>query len=139
MSETSAVRPHLERRFETRRVVFWHDPDGEYAADLDALGLEGVEIVRVANDEYAVRNRLLHLEPEAKFLVYRSGAMPTGVGNWLLDLELAYGVFTATRPRSCSGNSGSPPTASVKSSRRTRSSSGRPSGCELQGIARRRR
>ncbi|MEU7822447.1 BREX-1 system phosphatase PglZ type A [Catellatospora sp. NPDC049133] len=95
MSEASAVRPHLERRFETQRVVFWHDPDGEYAADLDSLGLESVEIVRVANDEYAIKHRLLHLRSEAKFLVYRSGAVPTGVGNWLLDLELAYGVFTA--------------------------------------------
>ena len=29
--------------------------------------------------------------------MYRSGQVPTGVGNWLLDLELAYGVFTADR------------------------------------------
>ena len=29
--------------------------------------------------------------------MYRSGAVPTGIGNWLLDLELAYGVFTADR------------------------------------------
>ena len=97
MSEISAVRTHLERRFETHRVVFWHDPEGEYAADLDTLGLKGVATVRVANDEYAIKNRLLHLEPEAKFLVYRSGAVPPGIGNWLLDLELAYGVFTADR------------------------------------------
>ncbi|WOC59198.1 BREX-1 system phosphatase PglZ type A [Paenarthrobacter sp. AT5] len=97
MSETSAVRPHLERRFETQRVVFWHDPEGEYAADLDTLGLEGVQTVRVINNEYAVKNRLLHQEPKSKFLVYRSGPIPTGIGNWLLDLELAYGVFTADR------------------------------------------
>lgn len=97
MSETAAVRPFLERRFETHRVVFWHDPEGEYAADLEALGLEGVETVRVANNEYAVKNRLLHLEPDAKFLVYRSSAVPKGIDNWLLDLELAYGVFTADR------------------------------------------
>lgn len=97
MSETSAVKPHLERRFETQRVVFWHDPDGEYAADLDTLGLEDVQTLRVNNDEYAVKNRLLHQEPKSKFLVYRSGAVPTGIGNWLLDLELAYGVFTADR------------------------------------------
>ena len=25
------------------------------------------------------------------------GPVPTGIGNWLLDLELAYGVFTADR------------------------------------------
>ncbi|BCW06787.1 MULTISPECIES: BREX-1 system phosphatase PglZ type A [unclassified Arthrobacter] len=97
MSDTSSVRPHLERRFESQRVVFWHDPEGEYTADLDTLGLEGVKTVRVTNDEYAVKNRLLHDEPKTKFLVYRSGAVPTGIGNWLLDLELAYGVFTADR------------------------------------------
>ncbi|MFJ6157276.1 BREX-1 system phosphatase PglZ type A [Pseudarthrobacter sp. NPDC092184] len=93
----AAIRPHLDRRFETQRVVFWHDPEGEYAADLDTLGLEDVQILRVNNDEYAVKNRLLHQEPKSKFLVYRSGAVPTGIGNWLLDLELAYGVFTADR------------------------------------------
>jgi uncharacterized protein (TIGR02687 family) len=97
MSETSSVRPHLVRRFETHRVVFWHDPEGEHAADLDALGLEGIEIVCVANDEYAIKDRLLHVQPDARFLVYRSGAVPPGTGNWLLDLELAYGVFTADR------------------------------------------
>ena len=97
MSETSGVRPHLSRRFETQRVVFWHDPEGEYADDLDALDLEEVETVRVANNEYAIKHRLLHVEPETKFLVYRSAAAPQGIGNWLLDLELAYGVFTADR------------------------------------------
>jgi len=97
MTEMSAIRPLLQRRFEIHRVVFWHDPEGEYAAELGALDLEGIETVRVANDEYAIKNRLLHLEPQAKFLVYRSSAVPVGIGNWLLDLELAYGVFTADR------------------------------------------
>jgi uncharacterized protein (TIGR02687 family) len=97
MSEASAIRPHLARRFESHRVVFWHDPDGEHASELDELDLDDVETVRVENDEYAVKNRLLHVAPKSKFLVYRSGAVPSGVENWLLDLELAYGVFTADR------------------------------------------
>lgn len=97
MSEASAVREHLARRFDTQRVVFWHDPEGEYASELDGLGLEGIETVRVENDEYAVKNRLLHVAPKSKFLVYRAGAVPAGIGNWLFDLELAYGVFTADR------------------------------------------
>jgi uncharacterized protein (TIGR02687 family) len=97
MSDTSVVRTHLEHRFETHRVVFWHDPAGEYSAELDTLAPEGVVALRVAGDEYAVKNRLLHQEPTKKFLVYRSGSVPSGVGNWLLDLELAYGVFTADR------------------------------------------
>lgn len=97
MGETASVREHLARRFGAQRVVFWHDPDSEYASDLDALDLDGVETVRVENNEYAVKNRLLHVAPKSKFLVYRSGAVPSGVENWLLDLELAYGVFTADR------------------------------------------
>lgn len=97
MNEIAGVREHLARRFGGQRVVFWHDPEGEYVADLDGLDLPGVEIVQVANDEYKIKNRLLHEEPTAKFLVYRKGAARSGVDNWLLDLELAYGVFTADR------------------------------------------
>jgi len=97
MSDANAVRPHLVRWFDSRRVAFWHDPDGQYAADLDNFDLPGIQTIRVANDEFAVKNRLLHDEPEGKFLVYRSGQVPSGIGDWLLDLELAYGVFTADR------------------------------------------
>lgn len=97
MSDAAAVRPHLSRWFDSRRVVFWHDPEGQYAADLDSLDLPGIQTIRVVGDEFAVKNRLLHDEPEGKFLIYRSGQVPSGVGNWLLDLELAYGVFTADR------------------------------------------
>ncbi|GAA0724083.1 BREX-1 system phosphatase PglZ type A [Dactylosporangium roseum] len=97
MSDAATVRPHLERWFENRRIVFWHDLDGQYAADLDDLELPGVQTIRVANDEFGIKRRLLHDEPTSKFLVYRSGQVPAGIGNWLLDLELAYGVFTADR------------------------------------------
>jgi uncharacterized protein (TIGR02687 family) len=96
MSEAT-VRPHLLRWFDGRRVVFWHDPDGQHATDLDGLDLPGVQTIRVVNDEFAVKNRLLHDEPTGKFLVYRSGPVRSGIGDWLLDLELAYGVFTADR------------------------------------------
>lgn len=95
MSAVTAVRPHLARRFEDHRIVFWHDPEGQYTDDLASLQLPGVQTIRVANNEYGIKNRLLHDEPTAKFLVYRKGRIPAGIGNWLLDLELAYGVFTA--------------------------------------------
>ena len=97
MSDTSTVRSHLENRYSTNRVVFWHDLSGEYATELDSLELVGVEILHVDNDEYAIMNRLLQSAPTSRFLVYRSGEIPTGIDNWLFDLELAYGVFTADR------------------------------------------
>lgn len=95
MSSLSAVLPHLEQRFESQRLVFWHDAGGEYATEIDTLDLVGVTTVRVENNEYAVKNRVLHDEPTGKFLLYRGAPVSPGTGNWLLDLELAYGVFTA--------------------------------------------
>jgi len=97
MSVLAAVVPHLENRFHIQRIVFWHDPEGQYADSLDALNLPDVRAIRVANDEYAIKHRVLRGEPNGKFLIYRCGAIPIGIHNWLLDLELAYGVFTADR------------------------------------------
>ena len=97
MSNAATLRPHLERCFESHRIVFWHDPESEYGTDLDSLDLPGVQTIQVGNDEYAIKHRLLQEEPTGKFLIYRGGKVPAGVGNWLLDLELAYGVFTADR------------------------------------------
>ena len=71
MSDAATVRPHLERRFESHRVVFWHDPDGQYAADLDGLDLPGVQTIRVANDEYA------HQEPAAARRARRASSSST--------------------------------------------------------------
>jgi uncharacterized protein (TIGR02687 family) len=97
MNNPVAVLPHLERHFLGNRIVFWHDPEGQYSADIDSLELPGVTTLRVENNEYGIKNRILDAEPTGKFLVYRSGPIPAGIGNWLLDLELAYGVFTADR------------------------------------------
>lgn len=94
---SDGVQSHLRARFASQRVVFWHDPDAEYADSLDKLDLGDISVIRVQNDEFGVKHILLHQEPTAKFLVYRSGPVPSGVANWLLDLELAYGVFTADR------------------------------------------
>lgn len=97
MSDIASVQPHLKRRFDDNRVVIWHDPEGQYISVLDGFELPGVQTFRVANNEYTIKHRILHIDPASKFLIYRSGPIPTGIGNWLLDLELAYGVFTADR------------------------------------------
>lgn len=97
MTDVASLLPHLERRFRDRRIVFWHDPASQYASVIDGFALPGITTLQVANDEYAIKYRLLQEQPTDKFLVYRSGTVPGGVGNWLLDLELAYGVFTADR------------------------------------------
>ncbi|MDX3375539.1 BREX-1 system phosphatase PglZ type A [Streptomyces globisporus] len=93
----TSIAARLMRLFETERVVFWHDPAGEHTVSLEALDLPGVEVVRVQNNEFALKHRFLREEPETKFLVCRSGQVPEKTGNWLLDQELAWGVFSADK------------------------------------------
>lgn len=76
--------------------MFWHDPLGEYASELDALDLGPVNVIRVQDNEFGVKSSLL-ANHVTKHLVYRSGELPRGTANWLMDLELAYGIFTADR------------------------------------------
>lgn len=96
MTDLTSVQDALQSRLASRRIVFWHDPTGEYDADLDSLDLGGINVIRVQDNEFSVKSRLLadHFTPH---LVYRTGDTPRGTGNWLLDLELAYGVFTADK------------------------------------------
>ncbi|WP_028707696.1 BREX-1 system phosphatase PglZ type A [Propionicicella superfundia] len=96
MTDLTSIQDALQSRLVSQRVVFWHDPAGEYAADLDALDLDAVNIIRVEDNEFGVKNTLL-ADHVSKHLVYRSGDLPRGTANWLLDLELAYGVFTADK------------------------------------------
>ena len=97
MNKKSSIRDHLSARFDQHRLVIWRDLDGGYSEDLDAQVPSGVTVLRTANDEFAIKHRVLREEPAAKFLLYRRGVVPEGAGNWLLDLELAYGVFSADR------------------------------------------
>lgn len=96
MSASSSVQDALQSRLASQRIVFWHDPAGEYAADLEALDLGPVNVIRVEGNEFGVKNTIL-ADHTSNYLVYRQGDIPRGTANWLLDLELAYGVFTADR------------------------------------------
>jgi len=117
MSDLGVLKRGLEERFANgrkaggRHIAFWHDVDGEYETDLDQLEaeLDGIKVIRVDADEYAVKYRLLKEEPDQAFIVYRKGGVPDGTANWLWDLELAYGVFTADRASMDAQDVGLPP------------------------------
>jgi uncharacterized protein (TIGR02687 family) len=97
VSKVPSIKEHLAARFDRHRLVIWRDPDGSYSDDLDAQAPQGVTVLRIANDEFAIKYRVLREEPSAKFLLYRPGVVPEGADNWLLDVELTYGVFNADR------------------------------------------
>ena len=80
-------------QFEKHRIVFWYDPNREFGEAFEAIALPGVEKIRVANTEFAVKHRVLRQEPKQHFLVYREGPKPAEIDNWLLDVELGHGEF----------------------------------------------
>lgn len=97
MSDIAGVIPYLQTLFRHQRIVIWRDVAAEYKEELGTLDLPNVEVVFLENNEYGIKYRLMHLEPTARFLVYRYGEVPAGMANWLLDLELAFGTFKADR------------------------------------------
>lgn len=97
MSKANSIQGHLASRFAQHRLVIWLDDEGSYAADLDGLVPLGITVLRVENDEFAIKHHVLREDPNGRFLIYRSGRTPEGPANWLLDLELAYGTFAADR------------------------------------------
>lgn len=81
----------LGNLFDKQRIVFWYDTRQEFRADYDALKLPGVEKIELSNNEFGLKYRVLREQPEQKFLLYRDGAEPAHLDNWLLDVQLASG------------------------------------------------
>ena len=77
------------------RVVLWADGMGEFDHEFDHIQLENVEKIRVENNEFGVKYRILREKPKQKFLLYRRGPSPADGSNWLLDIELTHADFTA--------------------------------------------
>lgn len=85
----------LGKLFGRHRIVFWYDNKKELRNDFEALQLPDVEKIELANNEYGVKYRILCKEPNQKFLLYKEGAAPADLDNWLLDVQLANGEFRA--------------------------------------------
>jgi hypothetical protein len=83
----------LAAQFDKHRIVFWYDPAHEFRQAFETVMLDGIKKVEVANTEFAVKHRILREEPKQRFLLYREGPRPADIDNWLLDVELAHGVF----------------------------------------------
>ena len=83
----------LTRLFDKHRIIFWYDSKQELRQDYETLTLPGVEKVELGNNAFGLKYQLLRNQPEQKFLLYREGAEPPRLENWLLDVQLAHGEF----------------------------------------------
>ena len=83
----------LTKLFERHRIVFWYDQKQELFSDYDTLNIVGIEKIKLTNNEFGVKHRILREQPDQKFLIYREGPKPIDLNNWLLDVQLAHSEF----------------------------------------------
>lgn len=91
----------LHQKFvtESQRLVFWHDPNGEFADYVKTGlgdGLEGIKVLDVAEvGGLSAKLRLEREDPTGQYLVYSQGEAPTAEEDWLLDIRLYSAQFHA--------------------------------------------
>ena len=90
----------LTKKFEQSRIVFWHDPEQSFTAQLADLSVaRDDKPVCIINMEYEsqleIRRRIELLEPESAFLLYWPSEEPLAARDWLLDMRRYSGVFYA--------------------------------------------
>ncbi|MDC0538001.1 BREX-1 system phosphatase PglZ type A [Planktomarina temperata] len=88
----------LQAQFDRHRIVFWYDAKQELREAFDEVFLPDVTKIEIRNDEFSIKHRVLKQEPDQKFLIYKHGPEPEKLtDNWLLDVQMAHGVFQATQ------------------------------------------
>lgn len=87
------IQQALLRLFGQNRIVFWYDDKQEFREAFSALELTGVEKLELANNEFLLKHKILREAPKQQFLLYREGAEPAYLDNWLLDVQLGSAVF----------------------------------------------
>ena len=94
--DVEKITQNLKRRFDKplpefykRRLVFWHDEEGEFADQVDSIETPGVKVVRLdGSNSFAVKKLLTLDDPTSDYLVYCPFPFnDKDEDNWLLNLE----------------------------------------------------
>lgn len=97
------VEQSLRARFEAplldnykRRIIFWQDPDGEFAGLVDELCLNEVKVLKLTGtNNFAAKMLLSETDLDSDYLVYNPLSYSDIRDNWLLDIELYSEEFRA--------------------------------------------
>lgn len=87
------ITQSLRRLFDKHRIVFWYDSKQELRDAFEAVELDGVLKLEIDNNEFGLKYHILREQPRKSFLLYKAGAQPDDLDNWLLDVQLAEGEF----------------------------------------------
>lgn len=98
-----SIEKSLQGRFEAslpdfykRRIIFWHDPNGEFPEMIDEIHIDNVKVLRLTgtNNFYA-KMLLSETDLESNYLVYNPISYDDIRDNWLLDIEYYSEEFRA--------------------------------------------
>lgn len=83
--------------FHKRRIVFWHDEDGEFAEEVDELALSNVTLVKLTgSNNFAVKKLLTADDLTDDYLIYDPLSYnKEHSDDWLLDIRLYSEEFRA--------------------------------------------
>ena len=88
----------LTESFHESRIVFWHDPDGEFVETVTELVLPDVTVLRLDQVGFLeIKTGLEVTETNGKFLLYAPTPEPPLDQDWLLDIRLYSRTFRADR------------------------------------------
>ena len=93
MSGTSAIE-RIEKGLAKllqagNRIVWWSDPDGEFADAVAELSLDGAEVLSLGDTPALAVKRQIELEsPASPFVLYEGQQEPDPEHDWLLDIRL---------------------------------------------------
>lgn len=89
------ITESLNALFEVHNVIFWHDIENEFSAEIETLTPENVELVRL--DNLAALQIKMDVEkfPVRQRLIYSNQPEPNQSKDWLLDIRLRSKAFKA--------------------------------------------
>ena len=98
----SQLQQGLEQAFytEQHRIVFWYDAERSFSDEVQALKLNDVHILNMAEESsLAIKLKLELEDQQGKYLLYFPSPEPETEKDWLLDIKLYSRSFYADRSR----------------------------------------
>lgn len=98
--DITQLQTGLNNKFTTNRIVFWHDPEQSFTAQLADLALlcdgqPATVINMVTQSQLQTRKRIELDEPTQGFLLYWPSEEPAPAKDWLLDIRRYSTTFYA--------------------------------------------
>ena len=83
------VQAALEKIFQQHRLVFWYDDKAEMSELFESIQIPGIEKLKITNNEFTLKHKLLVEQPKQRFLLYQASSKLIDSENWLLDLLMS--------------------------------------------------